>query len=230
MWVYLYPSGTETELKNAYIGEYGWQPWANTVAYRPLNSTTTVNDQSWNNRNLTNYNNVAFGTYAGVNCAYFNGSSQYLNQDSVNMWLFNWNMTVNFYMKSNGVNNQVVLCNWFWKPYTWFYILYNNWLQVHSGSWTPPINTLQSWWNMVTCTNDSSTLKVYINWVLTETRGLAVSTSTSTKLYLWAIWNDVDWLRAYFNGYISEVILEKTIRTSDYIINYYNLTKANYWL
>jgi hypothetical protein len=35
MGVYLYPSGTETELKNAYIGEY-WSPNANTIAYFPF--------------------------------------------------------------------------------------------------------------------------------------------------------------------------------------------------
>jgi len=45
------------ELKSAYIGDYiaPREPNANTVAYWPLNSTTTVNDQSWNWYNLTQH-------------------------------------------------------------------------------------------------------------------------------------------------------------------------------
>jgi len=52
MWVYLYPNNTETELKNAYIGEYvaPREPWANTVAYYKFD--WNLNDSSGNNRNM----------------------------------------------------------------------------------------------------------------------------------------------------------------------------------
>ena len=89
-----------------------WKPWSNTIAYYPLTSTTTVNDMSGNNRNLTNHS-VSFNTYDWVNCAYFNGSSQYLNQDSVNMWLFSGSLTVSSWIKGTWA---ITTSIWYWKP------------------------------------------------------------------------------------------------------------------
>ena len=52
MNVYLYPSNTETELKNAYIGGdvLPYTPTSNTMAYFPLYNDTL--DHSWNNYTL----------------------------------------------------------------------------------------------------------------------------------------------------------------------------------
>ena len=60
----------EHELKNAYIGEAPRSPWSSTIAYYPLNSSTTVNDMSGNGYTLTN-DWASFWTYGWVDCAYF---------------------------------------------------------------------------------------------------------------------------------------------------------------
>ena len=68
---------TQQEPKKIYIWvEYTspFTPWANTVAYYPLTSSTTVNNQVSGGTNLTN-SNVVFWVANGVDCATISGNS-----------------------------------------------------------------------------------------------------------------------------------------------------------
>ena len=117
MGVYLYPNNTETELKNAYIGEYPerWQPWANTVAYYPLTSTTTVNDLSGNGYTLSTHDTLpTFWIYQWVDCASFNSNS--LKTSSVNPWAY-WKLarTVKYRWEQ-----QIRNASCFWSIVSWY--------------------------------------------------------------------------------------------------------------
>lgn len=64
-----------------------WTPWANTVAYYPLNSTSQWNDMKGMGTayNLaTSHTAPTYWTYQWVDCAYFNWSSTEINNDSIN--------------------------------------------------------------------------------------------------------------------------------------------------
>lgn len=87
MNVYLYPSNTETELKNAYIGEYiPWTPDASrTLLYLPLESNVT--DYSGNNRS-TSPSNISYWTLWWIQTAYNSSWNWYIfaNRTPNNYW------------------------------------------------------------------------------------------------------------------------------------------------
>ena len=71
-----------------YIWNDTWLPNKDTIAYYPLNATTTVNDMSGNSKTLTN-NNVTFWTYNWVDCANFSGSQSLYRSESLFIMLKN---------------------------------------------------------------------------------------------------------------------------------------------
>ena len=81
-----------------------WTPWANTLAYRPLTSTSTTNDLSWNNNNLSSIWTVDFWTHYWVDCAYFDDN--------------NWNLQISSLYDINDLT-WITICSWFytdWAP------------------------------------------------------------------------------------------------------------------
>lgn len=217
--------------------ESWWEPGANTLAYYPLTSESTVNDMkwTWTAYNLTNTNSVSFWIYQWVNCASFS-TNKYLSTSSFWWADFWWNFTENFYFYANNTNNVCISCIWYWKPYNWYYVVYSSsWSTFctsnNSANTTSSSFTVSSWTrHLATITANSSWFKLYIDWVLTTTTNTAIPTSWNWKIILWAIWNDPDGYRAYFNWYISKVIFESKVWTAQEISDYYNQTKANYWL
>ena len=154
-----------------------WKPWANTIAYYPLTSVSTVNDMSGNNKTLTNYNNVQFWTYNGVDCCYCNGtnrlwntsiSTSYIWQTSTmsvwmtyitnySMWIGNANNYPNYQKHiwlNLLLNNDGVRYGWWWNNNTWNDITYN----------TP--TTANVWYNLVQTISQDWARKCYFNWVL----------------------------------------------------------------
>ena len=217
-----------------YLYTNEWLPWENTVAYYPLNSTTTVNDQSWNNRNLTNHS-VSFNTYDGVDCAYFNWSSQYLDETTINWGLINWNLTISFWCK---VTAWALNSIWYWKPYNWTLVLYNNLTSIYCDTSNNNNNTTHTTfstsslnvWNLITITWTWNTYTVYSNWTLSWSMTTSIPTSWNSHFYLWCVGNDVDWLRAYMTWHLSNYIIENKVWTADEISNYYNTLKSKYWI
>lgn len=227
MGVYLYPNNTETELKNAYIGEYQewWQPWANTVAYYPLDAD--FNDASWNSRNLTN----SWGTITTLNwitCAYYNGNS-YSMYD--NYSLSNTARTISWWVcKSNGARVAVNVSNYNTNQWGSLSILfYQNYIMVADDYWASAMaKTCSVWiWYNVVATQEWSTVKAYLNW---EYIGESTTRPSQTPTW-WSLWavhstshNDK------YKWYISNVILENKARTAQEVADYYNQTKATYGL
>lgn len=195
-----------------------WTPNKNTIAYYPLTSTSTVNDLSWNNRTLTNYNNVAFGTYAWVDCAAFSWNKMILyHSDFPARWYGDYTMWCWMYTTSN--NLQYVLS--FWNAVATALVMQiKNW-HIDPNIWNVSLNS----WHHIVYTIASNTLKMYVDgtevytWTYnvngSKSLWIGRQTFTDTYNYMW---------------YMSEVIVENKARTATEIANYYNTTKSNYWL
>lgn len=207
-----------------------WKPWANTLAYYPLTATDTVNDMSWNWKNLTN-TWVTFGTVWNVSCATFNGSS-YLNRSeslftwspdfTVNLWykrtwvfyahnnIFSvwttsWTNSFIEWMYPNWANEWHLMVWWFTNDRdTWYYVPENTWLNL--------VFT-HSWW----------TIKVYVN------NSLKYTGTVSYTIQSWYTWVGC-WIG---NGNcmiwnLSNIIVENKVRTDTEISDYYDGTKSLY--
>lgn len=234
-----------TAVKKVYIwstqvrpaGWWWWTPWVNTLAYYPLDSTNTVNDLSWNNKTLTNYN-VVFNNNSWVDCAYFNGSNASLRNTSLKTNEMTTNFTISLWINQTTIWDRGISSNITWNYYG--YILWTD------GSWHPKIEIMDSNWNTtnsnyttsantwyhIVCTHDSSnSVKIYINWALKNTWSKSFWTANASKFTIWAyyFWADANpWW--YFNWYISNFIVENKARTSQDISDYFDQTKWNYWL
>ena len=201
-----------------------WHPWANTVAYYPIE--TNVNDYSWNSKNMTN-NGVAFGTYAWVQCWYFDNNSYASRSWS----LFTWNPTFTVSIWMNNISR-----NWWEVPWSFGSNLSTNsflywisdsrklniwWYSNDRDTWYT-INT-NTWYNVIFAYNPSW-WDVYVNW---------------SKVYTWTwsptIWNNTtrisgdqwNWQNWYW--YLSKLIFEDRKWTATDVTNYYNATKSTYW-
>lgn len=241
MWVYIYQSWTENSMQNAYIGEYR-VPWSNTLAYYPLTSTSQWNDMkgSWTAYNLS-YSTQAptYWVNAWVDCA--NMTNAMLVNYSFNYQISNW-YTANlwFYMNSYTGGTLVWLdtfsspSQWqpndfstvelSWRPNSayWFWVYTNTWWDKGITSWTH--TPLSSWHNWV-ATYDWSNVKIYLDWELKATWSL---TDTKTRTTIFLSWRGAN--NNSLRWYMSEVILESKARTDTEVSDYYNQTKANYWL
>ncbi len=208
----------EKPLKNAYIGEYR-VPGENTIAYYPLTSETTVNDLSWNNRNLTNYNGVAFGTYAGVDCSYFAWNKMILyNSSFPARWTSSWTFSCWVYTTSN--TRQAVIVLWNTAATVLFIKLYNWYIDGTSVEVSP-----NNWHNIV-YTVWNNTLKMYIDGVEQYSSSSYTISNTASIWLGRATYQDTENL--YW--YLSQVIVENQVRTAEQVAWYYNQTKSQYWI
>lgn len=235
---------TENPLQNAYIGEYvekPFTPWANTIAYRPLTSSTTVNDQSWNNKNLTNHWGVTFGTYGGVSCVSFDNTQTLWLTSS--LWM-TWNPIFTFnvricrvgYSTWTPVKSQIfmlwpintntsqvwVAINWAWSNEYQYW----TWGSADVDTWA--YNTANVW-ELVTFTNDGTTKKFYKNWTLIKQWSLSYNIS-GWDLTIWSFSSSFNSHYQSFYGYMSEFIVENKVRTAQEITDYYNASKSIYGL
>lgn len=207
-----------------------WKPWSNTVAYYPLTSTTTGNDQSGNNNNLTN-SWVTFWTYHWVNCWYFNGS-WYLEKSwslwtwssafTVSSWFY-WDWTIisgkgKVIFATGSPSWSYIFAMWMipaWNIMVWW------WSNDRDTNVTLSANTwyhcvmAQSWW----------TITVYLNWTSIYTWSVSFNISSHKT----CIWRQANWTD-YFYWNISEVIIENKSWSSAEVSDYYNWTKWRYWL
>ena len=229
MWVYLYPNNTETELKNAYIGEYQewWQPWANTIAYYPL--STNFNDQSGNGYNLTT-SNASISTAGGVACAYFNTGKAYNSTPSVwtqrtlSAWVYNIYTSWDRIIIWTGAST---------SNYNWMYLAVSYGkaqISDFQAVWIASISLTQNVWHNLVAVNDNTSMKIYVDWVL---QASGTHDHTNASIWVWV------WGRSFSSsydssnncmGYISEAIIESAVWTDQYVAKYYNSTKSNYWL
>lgn len=208
-------------------GGWGWQPWANTIAYYPLTSTSTVNDMSWNSNTLTNNGGVTFGINAGVDCASFDRSKdltatisnipQWTSARTTSFWCymdstFSWGVIFLNYWTSATPYNRA------WYPcYPYAGKCFTIWTFGSDLASTTPWTTGQRY--NVVWTYDWTNINLYLNWVLIATN----VTNLNTTWYVLALWNDLI-------GYLSNVIIEDKARTAQEISDYYDQTKWDYWI
>lgn len=234
--------GTESDYQSltpdsntAYLLLAGWptprQPWVNTIAYYPLDSTNTVNDLSWNNYNLTNKWNVTFGVNNWVDCATFwNSTPRWLVNTSANIisWQYTYLTWINMDMSSYA---------WGWaRVFGWtsnFFILIWELPNNHNMCPQRPMTdwvTLTAWWHLVCFVWDVTTgnFTSYLDGVsVSSWIGLSWSMSW---IVIWAKENDYTHSDDRFKWNMSAIIWENKQRTSQEISDYYDLTKWDYWI
>ena len=221
----------------------GYTPWSNTIAYYPLNSTTTVNDKSWNNKNMTQSWTITYWDYNWVDCGYFNGGYLYLNESlilwanprTISCW-FNRTSAVTdgwaFWGMWSASSENWITTYLHWNAPAWKYG-YWNWAYDRDVwfSVSPSLNT----WYLLTATYDWTDLLLYVNanylwtptiWEYSGTNTITLNlTSGKTTICcmpnLWGTW---------FKGYMSEFIFDWTTWTAQEVLDYYNDTKSNYWI
>lgn len=218
------PNGVEKQIRPIW-----WQPWANTVAYYPLDAD--FNDASWNNRNLTN-SWATITTVWDISCGYWDGSATTYYQ-----WfsLTREKRTISMWIRGIATNDNVWLqiakrSYWF----TWaLWIMFYSWF-LFAGDWagagTSSVSASTNTWYYAVSTQEWSVVNFYVNWVLIWTENNRPDYSTRIPDG-WALWSQNNtWAYAKLNWYMSNVILEDKVWTAQEVADYYNQTKANYGL
>jgi hypothetical protein len=208
-----------------YKKKKGWKPWANTIAYYPLTSTSTVNECSWKNKPLTN-TWVTFGTYKWVDCAYLDGSHFLKNETSYGL---SWSFTAliwAYYVKISHVNYEQPR---FYGDNNW-----NIWIWIepyaidiwYNPRWSETGQTLasDSGWKLLTVVYDWTNCKLYVNNANVDTTARSWYTYTDSKLWIGGYVPTP----LYWKWWLSEFILENKARTAEQVDWYYNQTKSLY--
>ena len=200
----------------SYLVEDKWKPWANTIAYYPLTSNTTIYEQSWKNKDLTN-TWATFWLYQWVDCAYLSGNVYMYN--STQYWL-SWDVQFTASIWAYFIDK------WEWAANPRFY-WNDNW-NIWFNPWgnTTNYELQQSVWSNLIVMYDWTKSYLYINW--TQIAEYTASTNFSNwPLWIWKY--AVSWTN-YWKWGLSEFILENKAWTAQEVADYYNQTKWNYWL
>ena len=217
-----------------YGGEWSWKPWANTVAYYPLTSTSTVNDMSWNWLTLTNNWNVLFWTYHWVDCANYSGNwslrnsvltTWYIWQTfTISEWVLrHWNEILIWTFNNVGTKRAI----WINVASTFINFTFGTWSAFQDNKYS--INTVTDQWYHIALTHNSTgNLIWYVNWQQVITWNVTIW-EWASNFWIWAaVFSDNEIY--YSNWNISNVIIEDIPRTAQEISKYYNQTKSLYWL
>lgn len=233
--------GTSGQLSKAFVGENPtWKPNANTVAYRPLTATTTVNDQSWNNYNLTQ-TWWSFTTLNWVSC-FYNGWSTtgYFNLTSApKIPSGNADRTISFWGSPSGYSSSYQ--RWFISygqdssgksmyigtSTWWAYRVYFN------GTYLTNPSAFTAWtWALITFVGNWTSKYLYVNWIQVATTTYTQSTTAVSSSYPFRLMrqNTSSSSNQQVRWYLSEVIIEDKAWTATEVENYFNDNKSKYWL
>ena len=205
--------------------DFWWHVTPNTLAYFPLTSSSTINDISWNNKNLTNSWNVSFWTYQWIDCAYFSWNN-YLYNNS--FWTNQRSLTVSWFMYfvnfSSGYDKNIFR----WWNNLWPRIESNQNI-LHCSPWLQQSISVQSnskWIHYVFTYDWNGTLKFYVNATLIWTNSTASPPSSS-----WiSISRSYQSNYSFFKWWQSEIIIEDYTRSQEQITKYFNKMKSKYWI
>lgn len=222
-----------------------WTPWADTIWYYPLTSSTQWTDQSGNGRDFTAHGSITYWTYGWVSCCYVNQwQLNYMFPNSGDWLPSSWNYTISLWYyhvanpsQDNGQMAQFSQGSNMWDsrigmdiPVTWPSDVSNKpWLAIITSSWgrfsSPAISLTLNAWHHCVVTKNGSTLTLYVNWV---------SSASTTYGGYWDLWNywisrDETYTRSII-GYVSNAIFEKKCWTASEVADYFDDTKADYWI
>lgn len=204
-------------------GGWGWQPWVNTLAYRPLSSD--LNDYSWNNHNFS----ATSWTYS------FSDNMCTLQRATISWWSLNW-------LSSDFTIN--VWTSWFWPNSAFMFLVDNMWYPSWQLYWDWPwadagFNMIYNnnfywayktsywgvWVHLFTWIKTATTITLYIDGVQQDqTTGTFWTITWHNNLWLW---RNVNWS---WTSTCWEIIIEDKARTAQEISDYFDLTKWNYWI
>ena len=222
------------KLQKIYIGQNQvrpdtwWKPWANTIAYYKFD--WNLNDSSGNNRNLSMYTGSFSYTTTSWGAKYvrFN-SSAYTNTLSIPFNRTAYTISGWYTLDAVSSSYQKILLDMRadsnYRPRAYSYNNEMVWVVSFEGRWATFV--ANSWYYIVTVYNNN-VVTSYINTNVEWTETYSWS-ATSCTLRLNRASDNTSSI--YGNGWgISELIIENKARTAQEISDYYNQTKANYWI
>lgn len=186
-----------------------WKPWANTLAYYPL--TSDLVDKMWNTTLPITWTKQSVGYLFNVW-----DENGYISNTSNAKFLSCWE---NYQGSSYSVADGVGLAWYVAYSYKQTNSSFKNKFNYNNGnSWQNIVAySMPSGWHLVSLWWDGTTYTVYIN-------GSLIGTKNDTR----AVSNCSIGNRS--NLILSDYILEDRVRTAQEVADYYNQTKANYWL
>ena len=224
------------------MGVYLWvdqqkrEPWANTVAYRPLESDAKDHSGNWYNLGLTYDTStwrITYMTRLGVQCAYSPWKAYFYSNTAALPSGWNARTVSLWYSGSSGSWQESLLAYWnVGGSGAWFDIyLYNWWVRFSdvanpvSTGITPASNT----WTLVTITYDATNhTRVYVNGEQKGTNSTTRTTNSVSASYPFRLFARNDSTNYTFSWYLSNVIVENVARTAEKVAEYYNLMKPFY--
>lgn len=203
-----------------------WQPWANTIAYYPLDAD--YSDYSWNGYNITTIGASSIWTNQWVNCLDINNSK--LEVSTID--------NMSSYSEYTWLFYAYRVSDWYEVQFSDWGAWWGNWPSFRSSSneirWGNPTNEYSSFSNSYSPMNTWFLFALVVrnwNWIIycnnnstiIQTWVLAPSNNT-TPLRIGA----VNGRGCY--GYLSKLILEKRAWTDQEIQDYFDQTKWDYWI
>lgn len=200
---------------------WGWQPWANTIWYRPLE--TDLKDYSWNNYDFTTYSWTTTFVNWMVQTNWKISRNNVLDVSN--------NFTLLMYIVPNSDNNAESylffsdnnnLANanfgyWFWSYRLGWVVNWTREWNYYSASldWNPHLLCVTKNWN---------SYDLYLDGVFAKNETTSVAIPSSTYMVLWNVTSNTKTMKFW------KLIIEDRIRTDIEISNYYDQTKSTYWI
>jgi hypothetical protein len=203
-----------------------WQPWVNTIGYRPL--TDDYDDYSGNgydfNSNSTNLTTVDWVKCCDLGTSYCDA----------NITITTLPYTIAFYCKIKNTSARwidVLFAEWGWWGWSWVWASTSN-IYIRYGNVT---DTDQTWsftpdwdWHLYVATFSATWGWLYIDWQLFQTLKNPQSDpdTNGTPFYI----GHDNGNHIIGNAYMWAVILEDKARSAQDVSDYYDLTKWDYWI
>ena len=256
MWIFVWDSEPskifvgDTPISKVFLWDTqvrptGWQPWANTLIYLPLNWDAL--DYSGNGRDGNVFSN--WWTYSWEYISWSSGEKYfYSSATNLDYWVWidwtymdtaigTWDRTISIWHKFAAQSDGTPLWMWSksgWTRWEWFWLYWNFWPKAwivryydDPQTWVLSLDT--GWHHYVLTYNNVNKSRMYIDGVLqTFVSNAGASFNTlSNQYHLWA-------LRLYNNNSatysFSKFIIENIVWSAQDVSDYYNLTKWNYWI
>ena len=233
-WMYIRPNGTEQKIRPTW-----WQPWANTVAYLKLNWNGTDSSGNWNNATIynplwatENWRQYLQWTYSTDNswCYAVLPVTPLSSECTFQAWIKMDTNTLNYTM--------YMWCYTEWSdPWCFAAATMNSdyyWCPISNWSRLNPIldygqESIVTWWHLQTVTIKDGKQVFYLDWVSigSNNRNDANRTATNTVPFMLNTGNN---LSRTASCIIWDFILESKSWTAQEVVDYYDLTKASYWI